>query len=262
MPLVPPLPTRIADVAVPQDDVSDATWRWAHRSLPGYLLAHSVRSYCWGATIAKEEGWSFDRRILWTASLMHDLGLTRIPRNTMCFEVEGAEIARRFLERRGLPPDDADRVAIAIILHMQASVTLDNGVESVLLDRATGIDVRGHGYETIARVQVDVVQAFPRGPFDRLFLKAIEREVAVRSTARAPACFIRPASRTGWRARRGQPETDRPLRAGEGPWRLRRGEANPREPNVADPRGRPSGRESGCTRPAGLRSGRCRPSPA
>ncbi len=200
MPAVPPVPTRIADIAVPQDDVSTATWRWAHRTLPAYLLAHSVRSYCWGATIAAAEGWAFDRRILWTAALMHDVGLTRVPRNTMCFEVEGAEIARRFLERHGLAAGDADRAAIAIILHMQPSVDLDDGVESVLLDRATGIDVRGSGHEAIAAVRTEVVRAFPRGPFDRHFLRAIEREVARRKDCQS----ARLLNRTGladWMAR-------------------------------------------------------------
>jgi hypothetical protein len=165
---------------VPQDDVSETTWRWAHRALPAYLLAHSVRSYCWGVAIAEGVGWPFDARILWTAALFHDLGLTRLARNTMCFEVEGAEIARRFLEAHGLPPADADRAAIAIILHMQPAVTLDDGVESVLLDRATGIDVRGDGYAAIDRVRDGVVRAFPRGAFDRRFLRAIEREVEIR----------------------------------------------------------------------------------
>jgi hypothetical protein len=185
MTALPALPDRIGAIAVPGDDVSAAIWRWAHRHLPDYLLAHSVRSYCWGVAIADGEGWSFDRRILWTASLMHDVGLTRIPRNTMCFEVEGAEIARAFLERQGMPADDADRAAIAIILHMQPAVTLDDGAESVLLDRATGIDVRGAGYTAIERVRDDVVRAFPRGPFDRHFLRAIEREVAVRGDCRS-----------------------------------------------------------------------------
>jgi len=180
MPVLPPLPSRIGEIDVPQDDVSDVTWRWAQRTLPAYLLAHSVRSYCWGAALAGREGWAFDRRILWTAALFHDLGLTRLARNTMCFEVEGAEIARRFLERRGLSPADADRVAIAIILHMRPAVTLADGVESVLLDRATGIDVRGDGYEAIEAISAGVVEAFPRGAFDRRFLRAIEREVAIR----------------------------------------------------------------------------------
>ncbi|OGO51856.1 MAG: hypothetical protein A2Z32_09485 [Chloroflexi bacterium RBG_16_69_14] len=79
---VPPLPSEIADIVIPQDDTAASTWRWAHRALPDYLLTHSVRAYCWGAVIGAGEGLTFDRQVLWTASLMHDVGLTRIPKNT------------------------------------------------------------------------------------------------------------------------------------------------------------------------------------
>ena len=178
----PSLPDRIAGIAVPQDEVSEATWRWAHRTLPGYLLTHSVRAYCWGAEIGAGEGWSFDRRLLWTASLMHDVGLTRIRRNTRCFEHEGAEIARRFLARHGLPADEADRVATAIVLHMAPSVTVADGVEAVLLDRATALDVRGEGYELVAASRPGVMADFPRWSFDRRFLDAITREATIRPT--------------------------------------------------------------------------------
>ena len=189
----PLLPDRIADIIVPQDDVSAATWRWVHRSLPTYLLSHSVRSYCWGAAIGAGEGWAFDRRVLWNAALLHDFGLTRIPRNTSCFEVEGAQIARRLLERHGLPTVDAERVAIAIELHMQPSVTLDDGVDSVLLDRATALDVRGEGYELVDSIRSTVMRDFPRGAFDRHFLAAIEHEASIR-----PACqSARLLNRTG-----------------------------------------------------------------
>src|SRR3954465_12582246 len=102
-----PLPSTIGGIAVPDDDVSEATWRWAHRSLPQYLLAHSVRAYCWRAAIGAGEGIAFDPPILWPASLMHDVGLTRIPANQRCFEVEGGEIARRFLLRLGVSANDA-----------------------------------------------------------------------------------------------------------------------------------------------------------
>jgi len=182
---IPALPSRIAEIAVPQDAISTATWRWANRSLPGYLLNHSVRAYCWGAAIAAGERWRFDRQVLWNAALLHDIGLTSIPRNTMCFEVEGAEFARRLLEREGLAPELADRAAIAIILHMQPSVTLEDGVESVLLDRSTGLDVRGDGFELVAGVRARVMRDFPRGPFDRHFLAAITREAAVRPTCQS-----------------------------------------------------------------------------
>ena len=184
---------------MPGDDASRRTWAWARRHLPRYLLAHSVRSFCWGATIARVEGWTFDRRVLWTAALLHDVGLTRTARNTMCFEFEGAEIARGVLERAGLPPAEVERAAIAIILHMQPGVTLSDGVESVLLDRATGIDVRGDGYEAIAAAASGVVEAWPRGSFDRRFLAAIRREVAVRSDCQSARLLGNDLE--GWMAR-------------------------------------------------------------
>ena len=91
-PALRPLPRQIAGIDVPQDDVSAATWRRAQRSLPTYLLFHSVRSYCWGAAIGAGEGWAFDRQVLWTASLLHDRGLTTIPANDDCFEVAGGGV--------------------------------------------------------------------------------------------------------------------------------------------------------------------------
>lgn len=173
----PRMPASIAGLPVPQDDVSAASWRWAQRTLPRYLLAHSVRSYCWGAAIGAWEGLTVDSQVLWCASLFHDVGLTTIPRNTMCFEIEGAELARRTLERFGMAADAADRAAIAIILHMQPGVTLDDGVESVLLDRGTAIDVRGVDVDLVASVRGTVTRKFPRGAFDRHFVSAIRREV-------------------------------------------------------------------------------------
>src|SRR5258705_13941108 len=127
MPQGSPPPALIAGIVLPQDEVSVATWHWARRSLPDYLMSHSVRSYCWGAAIAAVEGWDFDRRVLWTAALMHDVGLTRIPRNATCFEVAGGDIARRFLRRAGMPARDAERAAGAIVLHMQPTVALRDG---------------------------------------------------------------------------------------------------------------------------------------
>ena len=196
----PAIPRRIGGITVLQDKISVTTWDWAHRSLPRYLLAHSIRTYCWGATIAAGEGWDFDRRILWTSSLLHDNGLRRLGRNTMCFEVEGAELARRLLVRMQMPPDEAERVAIAIILHMQPGVTLDDGVEAVLLDRATGLDVRGSEFDLVRDVREAVVGEYPRGAFDRLFLDAIRREAAARRDCRS-ARLLNEVGLADWMAR-------------------------------------------------------------
>ncbi len=198
------LPRDIGGLDVPQDDVSAATWDWARRELPEYLFNHSVRAFAWGAEIAAGEGWAFDRQILWTASLLHDLGLRRVGENTMCFEFEGAEFARRFLERRGMPATAADRAAIAIILHMQASVTLDDGVEAVLLDRSTSLDVRGAGYETVDRVRDDVMRGSRAGHSIATSSPRSDARSQSGGPARAPVSSTRSGSPTGWLARHGR----------------------------------------------------------
>jgi HD superfamily phosphodiesterase len=174
------LPRSIGGIAVPDDAVSRATWAWAQRRLPRYLLAHSVRSYCWGVTLARNDGLAFDAGILWSAALIHDVGLTQVPRNRICFEFQGGEIARRLLAGEGMAEDDAERAARAIELHMAPTVTMNDGAESVLLDRATGVDVRGTEFDAIDTVRDAVMRELPRGDFDRRFLAAIRREVAVR----------------------------------------------------------------------------------
>jgi hypothetical protein len=201
MQTAPSLPQQVAGIGVPSDRVSRSVWLWAHRSLPAYLRNHSVRAYFWAAALGDRESIGYDRRILWAASLMHDVGLTSLPRNSMCFEVEGAERARRFLERHGMDAAAADRAAIAIILHMQPEVTLADGAESVLLDRSTGLDVRGDGYELLADgVRDAVTGVFPRGPFDRWFLDAIRREAAARPTCQS-ARLLNATGLADWMAR-------------------------------------------------------------
>lgn len=204
MTFVPALPRSIGSIAVPDDRISAAVWTWAYRRLPGYLFAHSVRSYCWGACLAAREGLRFDARILWPASLLHDIGLIRVGRADRCFEFEGAAVARRFLLRQRMADADAERVARAIELHMAPTVTLADGVESLLLDRATGIDVRGSEIASIASVREEVVAAFPRGAFDRRFVAALRREVAIRRGCQSARLLDgsgleRTMARSGWR---------------------------------------------------------------
>jgi len=197
---VPPLPSSVGGIAIPHDDVSASVWSWVHRSLPRWLRAHSIRAYLWAVALGERDGLEPDRRVLWAASLLHDVGLTRLAANTMCFEVEGAEFARRLLERHGMDAADADRAAIAIILHMQRGVTIADGAEALLLDRRAGLDVRGDGYALVDPVRDEVMAAFPRGDFDGRFLAAIAREAANRPTCQS-ARLLNETGLAAWMAR-------------------------------------------------------------
>ena len=97
-------------------------------------------------------------------------------------------------------PTSPNASPIAIILHMQPGVTLADGVEALLLDRATGLDVRGVEFEIVEEVRPAVMRDFPRGPFDRHFLDAFRREAAIRPTCQARACSTR-RTWPGWMAR-------------------------------------------------------------
>jgi hypothetical protein len=96
--------------------------------------------------------------------------------------------------------DRADIAATAIILHMQPGVTVADGVEAWLLDRATAVDVRGDEFALVDAVRSGVTRRFPRGAFDRQFLRAIEREVEIR-----PGCqssrLLHEVDLAGWMAR-------------------------------------------------------------
>jgi len=177
----PRLPERIGSIDVPQDRISGKAWDLAAARLPAYLFAHSVRVYGWGVALAARDELRFDAPILWVASLLHDVGLTRIGHASRCFEYEGAEIARRFALRAGMPASQADRVAAAIVGHMAPTVTLADGAESVLLDQATALDVRHVRAALVADIREPIDRAYPRGAFDRLFRGAIAREVAIRT---------------------------------------------------------------------------------
>jgi len=70
----------------------------------------------------------------------------------------------------------------------------------LLLDRATGLDVRGDGFAAADAVRTGVVRAYPRGPFDRYFVRAIRRE-----TERRPGCqssrLLHETDLVGWMER-------------------------------------------------------------
>jgi hypothetical protein len=99
-----------------------------------------------------------------------------------------------------MAPDAAETVERVIVLHMQRSVTLEEGVEALLLDRATSLDVRGAAFELVDAIRADVVRDFPRGDFDRDFLAAIQREVERRSDCQS-ARLLNETGLADWMAR-------------------------------------------------------------
>ena len=72
--------------------------------------------------------------------------------------------------------DRAHIVARAILLHMQPSVEMGDGIEAVLLDRSTSLDVRGVGYELVDVATVFPALDAPAGFLDRNNIPAFLRK--------------------------------------------------------------------------------------
>src|SRR3954469_22284894 len=70
------------------------------------LFDHSRRVFLWAALQAERLRLRYDPELLYVGAMFHDVGLVEGHRSAdERFEIDGANAARRFLERHGLPEE-------------------------------------------------------------------------------------------------------------------------------------------------------------
>src|SRR5260221_5028097 len=69
------------------------------------FVHHIHRTYWFAEFLAKKRQMTFDREVVYIASILHDLGLTDRYCADKRFEVDGAEAAARFLGEQHYPKD-------------------------------------------------------------------------------------------------------------------------------------------------------------
>jgi HD domain-containing protein len=152
------------------------------------LLNHSSRAFAWGSAIAELHAITFDRELLYVASMFHDTGLPS-PVPHVDFTVRSAELAREFTDRHGVPADGRELVANAIALHHSPGVSPELGAEAFLLSAGAGVDVFGlRSDELPDAVRRSVVHQFPRLGFKREFSRLWRAEA--RQVPRGRAWFL------------------------------------------------------------------------
>ena len=105
------------------------------------------------------------------------------------FTVRSAEIAREFLDRRGVPANGQELVANAIAMHHTPGVSLEFGGEAFLLSAGAGVDVFGLRSDQIPdAIRRSVVREFPRLGFKREFAGLWRREA--RQVRRGRAWYL------------------------------------------------------------------------
>lgn len=183
-----------------------ATELLAATSAP-WLVNHCMRTYLWGAILARAGGLRFDEELLFVASALHDLGLTAqhacSVHGTACFAVAGARAAQEFAGRAGWPAQRTERLVEAITLHLNVRVGLQHGAEAHLLHAGAGMDVVGRRRSEVhAEDRTVVLERYPRLNFKQQISAAIDEEARNQPDARAAFLvrlgFIGMIRRAGW----------------------------------------------------------------
>lgn len=155
------------------------------------LLNHCLRCWLWADLFARVDGVPYDGETLYLACILHDLGLTDRYRPTVagpcrCFAVHGGEVAKQILGGLDAPARQAETVADAVALHMNASVPLNLGAEAHLLHAAAHLDVAGSRAGSISPETMYAVNSrHPRDGFATDFTRLMRREALQRPKSRA-----------------------------------------------------------------------------
>src|SRR4051794_35202476 len=81
------------------------------------------RVFLWGSTQGEKLGLDRDPELLYVGAMFHDIGLVEGHRSAHeRFEIDGANAARGFLERHGLPEEQVMTVWESIALHTTRQV--------------------------------------------------------------------------------------------------------------------------------------------
>ncbi|MFI7011320.1 HD domain-containing protein [Streptomyces sp. NPDC050145] len=174
--------TRIADIEIPDSALAREATELVRDTAGALLYDHSRRVYLFGALRGRHRGLDFDPELLYVAALFHDLGLTqKYATSAQRFEIDGADAARDFLTRHGLPAERTRTAWTAIALHTTPEIPYHMEPEVALVTAGVEVDVLGLGFDETTQEQRDaVVAAHPRPDFKRRILEAFTEGIAHR----------------------------------------------------------------------------------
>jgi hypothetical protein len=162
----------------PDSPLTRAATDAATRVLPSTLLHHSYRTYRFGRALAELEGIDVDAEVLFTAALLHDVGLV-VADGRNDFTLTSARVARDVADQVGLSTTATETLQTAITMHHSPRVTLAAGPVAYLLSAGAGVDVIGlRRWDLPRAVVADAVRDHPRAGFKAFFSQAWAGEAA------------------------------------------------------------------------------------
>jgi hypothetical protein len=159
--------TTIAGIPIPDSTIARETTEFVQAIAPRLLFDHSRRVFLWGSLQAEQLGLDYDPELLYVGAMFHDVGLVEGHRSEHeRFEIDGANAARAFLERHGLPEERVMTVWESIALHTTPEIPRYKQPEVRLVTLGVEYDVLGLHFDELSAGQREaVLDAHPRTDF-------------------------------------------------------------------------------------------------
>ncbi len=162
-------PQKIAGIRIPDSKIATQATELLLTHGTEFIYNHSLRVFLFSSLHAQRNNLDYDRELLYTAAVFHDLGLVKPYRSAdLRFEVDGANAAREFLKSHGVPLDKLQLVWDSIALHTTIGIAEHKENEVALLYAGVGLDVIGDGYEHLTKEhREEIIHIFPRQNFKK-----------------------------------------------------------------------------------------------
>jgi hypothetical protein len=159
--------TTIAGIPIPDSAIAREATELVQDVAPPLLYHHSRRVFLWGSLQGEQLGLDYDPELFYVGAMFHDIGLVEGHRSEHeRFEIDGANAARAFLERYGLPEESVMTVWESIALHTTPQVPYYKQPEVRLVTLGVEYDVLGWHFDALAAEQREsVLAAHPRKGF-------------------------------------------------------------------------------------------------
>jgi hypothetical protein len=170
-PAAEPLPSEVAGIRVVDSEIARAATELSRSFSPPYLFNHAARTFLFASLVGRALKQTFDEELLYLACILHDLGLTERFEGDLPFEIQGAEVAKHFLQEQAYSRERSAIVWDGIAMHA-SRIGQFKQPEIALVGEGAGADVLGPDFTLIKKSDVDeILRAFPRLKFKDAFVK-------------------------------------------------------------------------------------------
>jgi HD domain-containing protein len=165
----------IAGVDIPDSALAREATEFVREVSTRLLFDHSRRVFLWASLQAERLRLDHDAELLYVGAMFHDVGLLEGHRSAHeRFEIDGANAARAFLERHGLPEEQVMTVWESIALHTTRQVPNYKQPEVRLVALGVQYDVLGSPFDALTPEQRSaVLAAHPRQNFKTGVIEAL-----------------------------------------------------------------------------------------